>query len=81
MAKDKAGDKIAKQKLKEERLQDLKKRDDEMAEGKSPDVVAAIYSRGGKYYCAECQSELAMHQPCPNCHMEIDWERANFEHR
>ena len=70
-----------KQKLNEEKQKDLQKRNDEMAEGKSPEVVAAIYSKGGKYYCAECQSELAMHKACPNCHMEVDWERANFEHR
>ncbi len=81
MDKNKASDNLAKQKLNEEKKQDLQKRNDEMAEGKSPEVVAEIYSKGGKYYCAECQSELPVRKSCPNCNKEIDWERLNFEHR
>ncbi|GEM_PF-1417706 len=81
MDKNKASDNLAKQKLNEEKKQDLQKRNDEMAEGKSPEEVAEIYSKGGKYYCAECQSELPVRKSCPNCNKEIDWERLNFEHR
>ncbi len=81
MAKNKAFENLAKQKLNEEKKQDLQKRNDEMAEGKSPEEVAEIYSKGGKYYCAECQSELPVRKSCPNCNKEIDWERLNFEHR
>ena len=62
-------------KLDPEREQDLMKRNNEMAEGKSPEVVAAIYRKGNKYYCAECQSELPMHTDCPSCHAHIDWGR------
>jgi primosomal protein N' len=66
---------MANEKPNDQEIEDTNKRDDEMAEGKSPEVVAAIYSKGGQYYCAECHSELPIHQSCPNCHMEIDWDR------
>lgn len=62
-------------KSKDEKIRDAEKRDDEMTEGKSPEVVAGIYSKGDKYYCAECHSELPVRQPCPNCHAEIDWNQ------
>ena len=81
MVKDKGNEKQAKQKVNEEKKKDLQKRNDEMAEGKSPHEVAEIYSKGGKYYCAECQSELPIRKSCPNCKKEIDWERLNFERR
>ena len=50
-------------------------RNDEMAEGKSPEVVAEIYKKGEKYYCAECHAELPVKQACPTCHRELDWDR------
>ncbi len=56
-------------------------RNDEMAEGKSPEVVAEIYKRGEKYYCAECHSELPLKQACPTCHKELDWDRILIERR
>lgn len=62
----------------DEKTRDADQLEDEMVEGKSPEEVEAIYSKGGKYYCAECHSELPMHQSCPNCHMEIDWNRATL---
>ncbi|MBN1191941.1 MAG: hypothetical protein JXA46_19470 [Dehalococcoidales bacterium] len=56
-------------------------RNDEMAEGKSPDEVAEIYKKGDKYYCAECHSELPVKQACPVCHKELDWDRIMIERR
>jgi hypothetical protein len=56
-------------------------RNDEMAEGKSPEVVAEIYKKGEKYYCAECHSELPVKQACPSCHKELDWDRILIERR
>jgi hypothetical protein len=66
-------------KANEDRIQDAKKRADEMVEGVSPDKVAAIYSKGDKYYCAECNNELPMHQDCPTCHAHVEWERFQSE--
>ena len=66
-------------KITDDRANDEKKLQDEMVEGKSPDVVAAIYSDGDKYFCAECHSELPMHQSCPSCHLEVDWDRIRLE--
>jgi hypothetical protein len=66
-------------KLDPERKEDVMKRDDEMAEGRSPDVVKQIYGKGGKYYCAECHSELPIHTDCPSCHAHIDWDRVRME--
>jgi hypothetical protein len=57
------------------KIEDIRKLNDEMAEGKSPEVVAKIYHEGDKYYCAECHSELPVYQSCPNCHIQIDWDR------
>lgn len=68
-------------KQKDEMTQDELKRDDEMAEGKDPETVAKIYAKGSQYYCAECHSELPVHQSCPNCHSEIDWDRVKIENR
>ena len=68
-------------KQKDEMTPDELKRDNEMAEGKSPKTVAKIYAQGAKYYCAECQSELPVHQSCPNCHSHIDWDRVRIENR
>jgi hypothetical protein len=72
---------VAKDKPDNERINDAGKLDAEMAEGKSPEVVAAIYREGDKYYCAECLSELPMRQPCPKCHKEVDWDRFLSETR
>jgi hypothetical protein len=69
---------MAKRKPEEEKMTDAKKLKDEMAEGKNPEEVAAIYSKGGKYYCAECHRELPVRQSCPSCHLEIDWDRATL---
>jgi hypothetical protein len=69
---------VAKGKPNDEKAKDAQRRDDQMVEGKNPEVVAAIY-RGGKYYCAECHSELPMRQPCPTCHQNIDWDRVRIE--
>ena len=69
---------MAKEKPKVEKIKDAKKLKDEMAEGKSPEVVAQIYRKGDKYYCAECNSELPFHQECPTCHTHIDWNRATL---
>jgi hypothetical protein len=65
----------------EKKKQDLLKRNAEMAEGKTPETAAKILKRGGKYYCAECQSELPLHTDCPSCHAHIDWERILAERR
>ena len=54
-------------------------RNDEMAEGKSPEVVAEIYKKGEKYYCAECHHELPIKQSCPICQKELDWDRILIE--
>jgi hypothetical protein len=70
---------VEKKKPDNQKKSDARKLNDEMAEGKSPEVVAAIYREGDKYYCAECRSELPLRQACPNCHMEIDWDRFMFE--
>ncbi len=67
MAKDK--------KPSESKEKDLLARNAEMAEGKSPEEAAKILKKGDKYYCAECNSELPIHQDCPSCHAHIDWER------
>ena len=72
MAKKKPND----EKVNKDRIKDARKLNDEMAEGKSPEVVAGIYREGDKYYCAECRSELPIHQSCPTCHTHIDWDRA-----
>jgi hypothetical protein len=56
-------------------------RNDEMAEGKSPEVVAEIYKKGEKYYCAECHHELPIKQSCPTCQKELDWDRIMTERR
>jgi hypothetical protein len=56
-------------------------RNDEMAEGKSPEVVAEIYQKGEKYYCAECHHELPIKQACPVCQKELDWDRILIERR
>ena len=66
---------MAKEKPRVEKIEDAKKLKDEMAEGKSPEVVAEIYRKGNKYYCAECHSELPIHQSCPTCHKHIDWDQ------
>ena len=66
---------------KDEMTKDQLKRDNEMAEGKSPEEVARIYAKGSKYYCAECHSEIPIHKACPTCHSEIDWERVMIERR
>ena len=71
MAKIKPDDKRAQ----DARMEDARKRADEMVEGQSPDQVAAIYRKGDKYYCAECNNELPMHQSCPTCHLHVDWDR------
>jgi hypothetical protein len=60
----------------EDRLIDARKRADEMVEGVSPAQTAAIYRKGDKYYCAECNVQLPVHQSCPTCHLHIDWDRA-----
>ena len=41
---------MAKGKPEDEKIKDAKKLKDEMAEGKSPEVVAQIYRKGDKYY-------------------------------
>lgn len=64
-----------------DRRKDNKKLKDEMAEGKTPEQVAQIYRKGDKYYCAECNSELPIHQSCPNCHAHIEWDRLLEESR
>ncbi len=66
---------MAKQKPNADRTKDTLKLKDEQAEGKSPEEIADIYREGGKYYCAECRSELPIRQACPNCHKELDWDR------
>ena len=76
-----AKEKFNKEKVEEEKNNDARKLEDEMAEGKSPDEVASIYREGDKYYCAECRSELPIHQSCPTCHMQPDWDRALSELR
>ena len=72
---------MKKQKPIVERKKDAKKLKDEMAEGKSPDVVAELYRKGDKYYCAECHAELPIHKDCPNCQAHIDWDRVLIERR
>jgi len=64
-----------KQKDSEEKKQDLLARNTEMAEGQNPEIAAQILKKGGRYYCAECQSELPLHRDCPSCHAHIDWSR------
>jgi hypothetical protein len=64
-----------------DRANDEKVLKDEMTEGKNPDQVAAIYREGGKYYCAECRTELPMHQSCPTCHAHVDWDRFMAENK
>jgi hypothetical protein len=64
-----------KKKLNEDKERDLLARNAEMAEGKSPEVAAQILKKGDKYYCAECHTELPIHQDCPTCHIHIDWNR------
>jgi rubrerythrin len=65
----------------DDRSSDEKILKDEMVEGKNPNEVAAIYREGGKYYCAECRTELPMHQSCPTCHAHVDWDRFISESR
>jgi hypothetical protein len=72
---------VANEKPKTEKTKDVKKLKDEMVEGKSPETVAQIYRKGDKYFCAECNSELPVHQPCPTCHTHIDWDRVMMERR
>jgi hypothetical protein len=60
---------------------DKLKRNEEMAEGKNPEVAAQIYKKGERYYCAECHSELPIHQDCPTCHVHLDWDRIMMERR
>jgi hypothetical protein len=64
-----------------DKSKDEEKRNREMTEGKNPKEVAEIYSKGDQYYCAECHSELPVHQSCPGCHKEIDWDRVFIETR
>ena len=64
-----------------DRANDEKVLKDEMTEGKNPKEVAEIYSKGDQYYCAECHSELPVHQSCQGCHKEIDWDRVFIETR
>lgn len=64
-----------KQKDSEEKKQDLLTRNTQMAEGQNPEIAAQILKNGGRYYCAECQSELPLHRDCPTCHAHIDWGR------
>ena len=71
----------ADKKVTDDRISDENKLEDEMTEGKSPDEVAAIYREGDNYYCAECHSELPVHQTCPQCHLEVDWDRITSEIR
>jgi hypothetical protein len=62
-------------KLDEEKKQDLLRRNVEMAERNNPEVAAQILKKGDRYYCAECNSELPIHQDCPSCHAHLDWDR------
>jgi hypothetical protein len=71
--------KMKNEKYNEEKKEDAKQRDDEMAEGKSPHDVLEIYKKGGKYYCAECHAELPFKQNCVSCHKHIDWDRIKTE--
>ena len=64
-----------------DRTSDENKLEDEMTEGKSPDEVAAIYREGENYFCSGCHSELPVHQTCPKCHLEVDWDRMFSEIR
>ncbi len=70
---------MAKTKPNDDRKRDILKLKDEQAEGKSPKEVADIYKEGDKYYCAECKTELPIHQSCPNCKKEVDWDRWRLE--
>jgi len=72
---------MAKKNPKAEKSKDIKKLKDEMVEGKNPETVAQIYRKGDKYYCAECHSELPIHQACPTCHFHIGWDRVLMEQR
>ena len=36
-----------------------------------------IYKKGDHYHCTVCHSEVSEKENCPDCHAEIDWERAN----
>jgi hypothetical protein len=70
---------MKKEKKQESTKLDKEIRNDEMAEGKSPEVVAEIYKKGEHYYCAECHSELPVKQACPICQKELDWDRILIE--
>lgn len=72
---------MKKQKKDDSKKLDQEIRNDEMAEGKSPEVVADIYKKGDRYYCSECHSELPVKQACPVCHKELDWDRILIERR
>jgi len=56
-------------------------RNTEDIEEKSPEEVAEIYKKNGKYYCAECHSELPFKDPCPVCKKQVDWNRIDVENR
>ncbi len=68
-------------KQRQENNSDLIRRNAEMAEGQSPAKSAQIFKQGNKYYCAECHSELPLHQDCPSCHAHVDWDRIQIEGR
>ena len=72
---------MAKAKKENKMDSDKLQRNEEMAEGKSPEVAAQIYKKGDRYYCAECHSELPIHTDCPSCHAHLDWDRILAERR
>jgi hypothetical protein len=30
---------------------------------------------GDKFICPKCKAEIPVNQPCPTCHLEVDWKK------
>jgi hypothetical protein len=54
-------------------------RDKPTDEGKNEKVDKAVYRKGDKYYCYECNSVIEMHGDCPYCHKHIDWDKIKVQ--
>ncbi len=43
--------------------------------------TCGIKCKNGKYYCADCGTEITVDHDCPTCRRHVDWERAMPELR
>ncbi len=40
-----------------------------------------VYVEDGKYHCDDCDHEMDVFEVCPECHKQVDWDKAMTEIR